>query len=194
MLSLVSRTWIHGMYILVVYLVNQGSAVCRHEKKGGKLIFYVGCSASAIWIWSMIVHLQRNSRRSFHGSSMHCHLLIVQRVAMGHIPIAWIWRVWDWHSKSYFVILNASTSQLAEHLKVILLFLNYFQVMREVFYKHLSFEPITPHLINKYSSHFLSFNSQNKLFWEAPLFCSIWPSFSSGWLCELNASCTGVQL
>jgi len=106
----------------------------------------------------MIVHLQYNSGRSFRGSLMHCHLLIVQRVVMGLTPIVWIWMVCE---TNFLCKLNNcllfqmhQPFWLAEYLNFKLLLLTYFQVMRVVLYEHPSFVPITPQLTNKYSSPF----------------------------------------
>ena len=82
------RDVIFGLFIWSIKVMPNNS--CSKVKK---LLFYAVCSASATQIWLVIVLIQSNSGRSFHGSSMLCHLLIVQRVVMGLTPIVWIWMV-----------------------------------------------------------------------------------------------------
>lgn len=82
------RDVIFGLFIWSIKVMPNNS-----RSKVKKLLFYAVCSASATQIWLVIVLIQSNSGRSFHGSSMLCHLLIVQRVVMGLTPIVWIWMV-----------------------------------------------------------------------------------------------------
>ncbi len=129
----------------------------RHSKVK-KLFFYAFCSASATQIWLMIVLIQCNSRRSFHGSSMHCHLLIVQRAVMGLTPIVWIWMVCEsdtlclspfFRSYKLFSCYCKCINPPDWHFKLLLLSSNLFQVMRVALFEHLNFVHITPHLTNK---------------------------------------------
>lgn len=66
---------------------------CQKKKLSWDLTFWNGSSASVTQIWIVAGHLQNNSGRSFHGSLMHCPLLIVQRVAMELILAVLIWMV-----------------------------------------------------------------------------------------------------
>lgn len=83
-------------------------------------ILLVGSSASAIQIWLMIAHLQSNSERSFLGSLMLSHLLIVPKVVMGLTLAVWIWMVC--RLENYLCVLSIVFLLLWDNKRPILLF------------------------------------------------------------------------